>query len=301
MKTTHSIRIASGAATAAISAICILHSSMTCRALTTTIDPVNRYAYGANIGWMDWVADTNDGAVIGDYVCSGYIYSGNVGWINLGSGSPANSIQYQNNTATDFGVNNDGLGDLTGYAWGANIGWITFEQTYGKPKVNLLTGQLTGYVWSANCGWISLNNAYAYVQTDTLYPGPLAPNGLPIPWLLTYFGTTNVNANADPTGKGNTIGQDYVAGTNPNNVNSILKITAESFALGGTNANLTWDSVPTRLYYILENTNVGTATWKYSTLGLIAPSAGATTSAGYTDTKAPTRVYRVQAVLPLYP
>lgn len=270
-------------------------------AITTTIDPVNRYAYGANIGWMDWVADTNNGAVIGDYVCSGYIYSGNVGWINLGSGSPTNGIQYLNLSQSDFGVNNDGLGDLSGYAWGANIGWITFEQTYGKPKVNLLTGALSGYVWSANCGWISLNNAYAYVQTDTLYPGPLAPDGLPIPWLLTYFGTTNVNANADPTGKGNTIGQDYVAGTDPNNVNSILKITAESFALGGTNANLTWDSEPTRLYYILENTNAATATWQYSSLGLIAPLAGARTSAGFTDSKAQTRVYRVQAVLPLHP
>jgi hypothetical protein len=280
--------------------LAILGTSVALHA-TTTIDLVNRYAYGANIGWMDWVADTNDGAVIGDYVCSGFIYSGNVGWINLGTGSPTNGIYYQNVATNDFGVNNDGLGNLTGYAWGANIGWITFEQTYGKPKVNLLTGALSGYVWSANCGWISLNNAQAYVQTDTLFPGPLAPNGLPIPWLLTYFGTTNVNANADPTGKGMTIGQDYVAGTNPNNVSSVLKIIAESFALDGKSANLTWDSVPTRLYYILENTNVGTATWKDSNLGLTAPSAGATTTAGFIDTIAPTRVYRVQAVLPLYP
>jgi hypothetical protein len=54
----------------------------------TSIDAVNRYAYGGNIGWLNCVADTNNGAVLGDYVCSGYIYSGNVGWINLGSGSP---------------------------------------------------------------------------------------------------------------------------------------------------------------------------------------------------------------------
>ena len=79
----------------------------------TTIDPFNRYAYGANLGWMNAVADTNNGAVIGEYVCSGYIYSANVGWINLGSGAPANEIQYQNNSAADFGVNNDGFGNLT--------------------------------------------------------------------------------------------------------------------------------------------------------------------------------------------
>ena len=63
---------------------------------TTTIDAANHYAYGANFGWMDWRGDTNNGAVIGEYVCSGYLYSANVGWINLGSGSPPNGIYYQN-------------------------------------------------------------------------------------------------------------------------------------------------------------------------------------------------------------
>lgn len=267
----------------------------------TSIDTVNRYSYGANIGWINGVADTNNGAVMGDYVCSGYLYSANVGWINLGSGSPANSIQYQNNSATDFGVNNDGLGNLSGYAWGANIGWITFEQTYGKPKINLLTGALSGFVWSANCGWISLSNATVYVQTDYLYPGQLALNGLPIPWLLQNFGTTNINANSDPTSKGMTVGQDYVAGTNPNNANSVLRITAESFNSQGTVNSLTWLSEPTRLYYIFGNTNLLTPTWQGGSLGLILPSAGSTTTAGFTDTKAAAKFYHVQAVVPLSP
>jgi hypothetical protein len=286
--------------TIAVSSFFILHSSVPARA-AATIDPVNRYAYGANIGWMDWVADTNNGAVMGEYTCSGYIYSGNLGWINLGSGSPADGIYYQNLAANDFGVNNDGLGNLSGYAWGANIGWITFEQTYGRPKVNLLTGQLTGYVWSANCGWISLSSAVAYVQTDTLYPGPLAPDGLPIPWLLSNFGTTNIAANADPTGKGMTIGQDYLAGTDPNNVNSLLRITAESFTGGGTGASLTWNSEPTRLYYIQKNPDLTTTTWTDSGLGLILPSGGVSTTSSFTDMNLPARFYRVQAVLPLSP
>ncbi|MGH7981246.1 MAG: hypothetical protein ACREE6_17860, partial [Limisphaerales bacterium] len=139
------------------------------------------------------------------------------------------------------------------------------------------------------------------VQSDTLYPGPLAPNGLPTAWLLTYFGTTNVNANADPTGKGMTIGQDYVAGTDPNNADSILRITAESFGPDGTMANVTWDSEPTRLYYILETTNLASPVWLDSSPGLIAPSASSATTAGFTDKNAPARYYRVQALLPLYP
>ena len=37
----------------------------------TTINAVNKFSYGANIGWMDWRGDTNNGAVIGEFVCAG--------------------------------------------------------------------------------------------------------------------------------------------------------------------------------------------------------------------------------------
>ena len=47
-----------------------------------------------------------------------------MGWIHLGDGTPANGIRYQNNSASDYGVNHDGLGNLSGLAYGANIGWI---------------------------------------------------------------------------------------------------------------------------------------------------------------------------------
>jgi len=274
----------------------------TCSA-ATTIDPVNKYAWGANLGWLDWSGgsgQTATGPVISQYVCSGNIYSANVGWINLGSGAPANGIQYQNNSATDYGVNLDGFGNLRGYAYGANIGWINFE-TNGAPAINMITGQMSGYVWSANCGWISLSNAVAYVQTDSITPGALAPDGLPIAWLLLNFGTTNVNANADPTGKGMTIGQDYLAGTDPNNAASLFRITAGDFSTGGTTAALTWDSVPTRFYHIQKTTGLSSPAWNDSGLGLILPAAGAITSASFNDTNAPDRFYRVQAVRPLTP
>lgn len=292
------------ARTSCITAILLAAAALRLDA-ATTIDAVNKYAYGANIGWMDWSGGTGQtatGAVIGAYVCSGYIYSANVGWINLGSGTPANGINYQNTAANDFGVNMDGYGNLRGYAYGANIGWINFEST-GAPTVNLVTGALSGYVWSANCGWISLANTYAFVETDSINPGALAPNGLPIAWLLTYFGTTNVNPNSDPTGKGMTVGQDYLAGTNPNDPNSLLKITSESFASSGTSGTLTWDSVPTRYYYIEESSSLSPANWTTNGVGLVSPasSPATTTSKSITDTGAATRFYRVQAVRPLVP
>jgi hypothetical protein len=139
----------------------------------TTINAVNRYAYAANLGWIDWVGDTDNGAVINATYCSGYIYSANVGWINLGSGAPTNGVQYQNLSANDFGVNVDGSGNLRGYAYGANIGWIAFENN-GASAVNFASGNLSGYAWGANVGWISLSNAMAFVQTASLTP----PNDL---------------------------------------------------------------------------------------------------------------------------
>jgi hypothetical protein len=268
----------------------------------TTVNPTNKYAYGANIGWLDFsggAGQTASGAVIGAYVCSGYIYSANVGWINLGNGSPTNGIYYQNLSWNDFGVNQDGLGNLRGYAYGANIGWINFASN-GAPTVDMVTGRMHGSVWSANCGWISLSNATAYVQTDTISPGALDTNGLPAAWELMYFGRTGLNPNADPTGKGMTIAQDYLAGTNPNSASSLLAIMHESFSPKGTNITMTWETVPTRYYYIEEAASLGPTNWTTNSMGLISPQ-GSNTTVTFKETGAAVRFYQIQAVTPLVP
>src|SRR5258708_7089239 len=234
-----------------LASILLLGSLATLRASAppSTINATNRYAYGANIGWVDWRGYTNGGAVIGQYVCSGYIYAANVGWIFLGSGAPTNSIQYQNLSADDSRINQDGFGNLRGFAYGANIGWINFEN-FGAPKVDLKSGRLTGSIYSANCGWISLSNAFAYVQTDTIAPGLMDTNGLPIAWELLNFGTTGVNPNADPDHDGMNNLQEYLAGTDPNNPSGNLAITTIAASPGGASVNLTWKSVLTLCYYI---------------------------------------------------
>jgi hypothetical protein len=284
----------------ALASLAILNSQLAIVRAATTIDSANKYAYSGNLGWLNWAGDSTNGTVIGEYVCSGYVYSANIGWINLGSGSPTNGIYYQNLSANDFGVNRDELGNLRGFAYSGNIGWINFENT-GAPAVNLLTGQVSGYVWSANCGWISLSNSMAKVQTDTIQQGALAADGLPIAWLLANFGTTNVNAGADPTGKGMTIREDYLAGTNPNNANSVLRISGGAFANNGASATLSWESVPARYYSVQETTSLSSTAWKDSGLGLVAPSSGTNTTVNLTGTNAPQRFYRIQAVTPLIP
>src|ERR1051325_921238 len=149
---------------ALLSALLLTSSVIGARA-DTTINPTNRYAFGANVGWQDWLGDTNHGVVIGPQVCSGYIFSPNLGWINMGDGNPTNGVQYQNLSANDFGVNVDGSGNLRGFAYGANIGWVNFE-TNGAARVDLASGILSGFAFSPTCGWISLSNEVAFVQTQ---------------------------------------------------------------------------------------------------------------------------------------
>jgi hypothetical protein len=45
-------------------------------------------------------------------------------------------------------------GDLSGYAWSDNIGWVSFDGV--KVEVN---NNLSGYAWSDNIGWVSFNEA----------------------------------------------------------------------------------------------------------------------------------------------
>jgi hypothetical protein len=282
----------------ALATLSTLNSQLsTCHA-ATTINPVNKFSYGANIGWMDWRGDTNNGARIGQYVCSGYIYAANVGWINLGGGAPTNGIFYQNLSASDFGVNNDGLGNLRGFAYGANIGWINFENT-GAPKFDLKTGKFTGYIYSANCGWISLSNAFAYVQTDTIAPGvDTDGDGIADAWEYQKFGNlTTANATSNSDGDPMTDLQEYLADTNPLDANSYLRITNYATASTGATNLLTWTSQPTRLYHVHESLSLTSPSWYDSVLGLISPD-GASTTRNVTDTNTPIRFYRVQAVFP---
>lgn len=274
----------------------------------TTIDAANHYAYGANIGWLEGRGNVKQGAVVSEYVCAGYIYGANVGWINLGTGSPTNGIQYLNRSADDFGVNIDGAGNLSGYAWGANIGWIVFTNASAAgplsaadaPKVNMSNGQFGGYAYSANCGWISLSNTTAFVQTDAIAPGVDANNdGLPDAWEWLNFGTTNVDLNADPDHDGLSNLQEYLAGTNPNDINDNLRITYIGY--GDVSPNFTtlhWTTVPTRYYTIQYRSALDTNSAWTDALGYGFGAGSSTFNTGHTNAF---ELYRIRAYRPLGP
>jgi uncharacterized repeat protein (TIGR01451 family) len=116
------------------------------------IDPDNndsQYAWGENVGWINFEPSGSTGIEVSSSVLSGYAWGENIGWISL---SPSTG-----------GVINDGAGNLSGYAWGENVGWINFAPAGGGVFINPTTGEFSGYAWGENVGWINF-----------------APNGKPV-------------------------------------------------------------------------------------------------------------------------
>ncbi|KKR43003.1 hypothetical protein A2356_00070 [Candidatus Nomurabacteria bacterium RIFOXYB1_FULL_39_16] len=76
-----------------------------------TVDGTYKYAWGENIGWINFGCSGCDVEITDDAV-TGNAWSSQFGWINL--------------NPTTSGVENDGTGILSGFAWSPNLGWIDF-------------------------------------------------------------------------------------------------------------------------------------------------------------------------------
>ena len=276
----------------------------------STISAGDRYAYGANFGWIDARADVEHGARVGEFVCAGYLYGANVGWINLGNGEPVNGIYYQNNSAADFGVNRDPLGQLTGCAWGANIGWLIFTNRTAAgapleaPRVDLFTGRLSGYAYAPNLGWITLSNLFAHVKTDSVLPGTDTDgDGIPDAWELGHVGRLDLmNATSNADGDRATDLQEYLADTNPLIAGDELRVTEYSHSGDGTPRTITWTTQPTRLYRVEQRMDFDPrSTWVDAGQGWLAPDPGATTTRTLVQTPEARSYLRIQAARPLAP
>jgi hypothetical protein len=267
----------------------------------STISTVDKFVYAANGGWIDFRTSAADGVVVTEYYLSGKAYAANFGWINLGGGAPVNGHTYSNASATDFGVNLSAAGELTGYAYAANVGWINFEQVYGQPRLDLLTGKFTGYAYAANLGWISLGTPSSDLVTATVSSPDTDGDGIGDAYERLYFGNLTVmNATSDTDGDGASDVQEYAANTQPNNPADYLRIINQSHTGAFTSVALTFTSKPNRLYTIEHNTDLVGA-WTDSGLGLFAPAVGVTTLRNFGYPAGPQRFFRVLAHRPLQP
>jgi len=124
----------------------------------------SQYAYGENVGWLNFEPSQGDGTQVSQTQLTGYVWAENIGWIIL-------SCENTGSCGTvNYGVTNDGAGNLSGYAWSENAGWISFScnNTSSCITVNYgvtidSDGNFNGYAWAENIGWINFGLADYYV------------------------------------------------------------------------------------------------------------------------------------------
>jgi hypothetical protein len=254
----------------------------------TTVDAAHPYAYGSNIGWLNVRGDVTNGAAFGYSYCTGCLWSANCGWISLGN-APTNGWQYSNASATDWGVNHDGEGRLTGYAYGENIGWLTFEQTYGQPRIDLRSGILSGFVWGANVGWVSVSNTMAYVCTSLVAAPDSDNDALPDDFEYRH------------TGRLTLLDGRYGTDSDSDGVTDLDAFCVVRLSRDSLNDTVSWKARPTR-FYVLEATpslEPGSLSWEDVGGGLLGlfnePEAELTIG----SVLQPSRFYRVRAFRPL--
>ncbi|TAG08252.1 MAG: hypothetical protein EAZ42_11405 [Verrucomicrobia bacterium] len=268
----------------------------------STIDATNKYAYGANTGWINFRHNTPTSpagiSVQGSFL-TGFAYAANTGWINFGT-TPTNGHTFSN-TGSDFGVNQDGAGNLSGFAYSANTGWINFGWAVvsnpDRPRFDLVTGNFAGFAYSANTGWVNLGSGY--LQTDTISRPDSDGDGIADAWeRLHFLNLTAANASSDFDKDGSSDLSEYLADTNPKNLSDYLRVTFQSFAAAYTQTTMTFTSKPTRVYRLEHSPNLNHP-WTNSSLGTFAPDGGTTTTRNFNFPSDSRRFFRACAQLPL--
>jgi hypothetical protein len=202
-------------------------------------------------------------------------------------------------------VNHNGAGDLRGFAYSANAGWLQLESN-GAPRIDFKTGRLAGAAWSANCGWISLSNALGFVQTDRIEPGAdTDADSITDAWELHWTGGLALfEKETDLDDDGATDREEYFADTNPVDPADALRITnfrVVSSLTAETNV-LQWLVQPTRCYRVETRTNLGPLTAWSSISAVLSPDSGSTLAYAFTLSPGGRERYlRVVALKPLSP
>jgi len=125
-----------------------------------------RYAWGENTGWIN-ASSTHETLTVTDAGITGYAWGENIGWLKFDYDGVAGAT---NTTADDWGVVNDGNGNLAGYAWGENIGWLNFDSAHSQVVINRDSGDFGGYAWGENIGWVNFQHTlsnYVVRNLDT--------------------------------------------------------------------------------------------------------------------------------------
>lgn len=111
-----------------------------------TINSSYKYAWSDVSGWMNFGLSSGN-VHITDSALTGHVWTANNGWISL--------------NPTNGGVSNNGEGDLSGSAWGEQLGWIDFDGV----SINS-NGEFSGQADGDTAGNITFDCDYCDVRTD---------------------------------------------------------------------------------------------------------------------------------------
>jgi hypothetical protein len=105
---------------------------------------------------------------VSDSGLRGFLFGESTGWIVTNCLDTTSGCSATNG---NFKVANDGYGNLSGYAWGENAGWINFGPFLNSATQEVVIGsdgKFNGYAWSQNYGWIQFDCGVvnACVETD---------------------------------------------------------------------------------------------------------------------------------------
>jgi hypothetical protein len=123
-------------------------------------------------------------------------------------------------------------------------------------------------------------------------------NQLPDWWENLHFAQlTGTDPGADPDGDGMNNLQEFIAGTDPVDPTSLLRIVAIEKSPGNPQFTLTWTSVPGKVYQISRSPSLAEGSWLEDLPDSRIQAAEDGHVSSYTDTTAATRrFYRVRVV-----
>ncbi len=127
------------------------------------IDPYYQFAWNDSVGWInfnDTKVNVKNNEIIGT---ANVLSGGDVISFNCNDTGSCAKSNYKVTVDTT-------TGDLHGYAWSDNYGWLSFNCLEGsesktsvcgtsnyKVSIDQHNGEWSGHAWSSNIGWISFN------------------------------------------------------------------------------------------------------------------------------------------------
>lgn len=105
---------------------------------------------------------------------------------------------------------NDGNGNLSGFAWSENAGWINFRPQHGGVSIDTITGKFDGYAWGENIGWISFgDDSQKSLSIITSWKHDHDNDGLTSPLEVHVYGTEYDVGDSDADGLDDSSEVDY--------------------------------------------------------------------------------------------